>query len=381
MDVLSDAVTTMRTGRPHSSWNRLRAPWGLRFPPIDGAGFHIVLSGTCWLMPAGAEPLRLTTGDIALLLREPGHALADDPGSPLTPFRAGDRDRDDEQGAGAVSELLCGAYILDRSRPHPLLAELPDVIHMPARIGRQPRLQAAISLLGAELTERRAGSGASVSALLDLLLLYMLREWFDDQSARSPAGWPAALADPAVSVALQAMHAEPEASWTVRGLGERAGLSRTVFAQRFTALVGRPPLAYLTWWRMTVAAKLLRETDAPLPAVARRCGYSSEFAFAKAFKREFGAAPGAFRRQVLAQDRLVTRIVPRSGSLNDLAVLWDAGRTGGQIVCAAAALSPYRVSGERRRPGAAGRTAEYACTAADVGELADGSGAECDAAA
>jgi AraC-like DNA-binding protein len=69
-----------------------------------------------------------------------------------------------------------------------------------------------------------------------------------------------------------------------------------VFAQRFTALVGRPPLAYLTWWRMTVAAKLLRETDTPLPAVARRCGYSSEFAFAKTFKREFGVAPGAFRR-------------------------------------------------------------------------------------
>jgi AraC-like DNA-binding protein len=74
-------------------------------------------------------------------------------------------------------------------------------------------------------------------------------------------------------------------------------LSRTAFAQRFTALVGRPPLAYLTWWRMTMAARLLRESDAPLATVARRCGYSSEFAFAKAFKREFGVAPGAFRRQ------------------------------------------------------------------------------------
>jgi AraC-like DNA-binding protein len=296
MDALSDAVTTMRTGRPHSNRNRLRAPWGLRFPPTDGAGFHIVLSGTCWLLPMDAEPLRLATGDMVLLLREPGHALADDPGSPLTAFRVGDRDREDKPGTGAVTELLCGAYVLDRSRPHPLLADLPDVIHLPAHLGRHPRLQAAVGLLGAELAEPRAGAGASVSALLDLLLLYMLRAWFDDRSAGSSAGWPAALADPAVSAALHAMHAEPEASWTVRGLGERAGLSRTVFAQRFTALVGRPPLAYLTWWRMTVAAKLLRETDTPLPAVARRCGYSSEFAFAKTFKREFGVAPGAFRR-------------------------------------------------------------------------------------
>jgi AraC-like DNA-binding protein len=298
MDVLSDAVTTMRTGRPHSNRNRLRTPWGLRFPPTDGAGFHIVLSGTCWLLPAGAEPLRLTTGDIVFLPREPGHALADEPDNSLTEFRAGGRDREDEPGTGGtVTELLCGAYVLDRSRPHPLLADLPDVVHLPAHVGRHPRLRTAVDLLGAELAEPRAGATASVSALLDLLLLYMLRAWFDEQSTGSPAGWPAALADPAVSAALHAMHAEPEAPWTVRGLSGRAGLSRTVFAQRFTALVGRPPLAYLTWWRMTVAARLLRETDAPLFTVAGRCGYSSEFAFAKTFKREFGVAPGAFRRR------------------------------------------------------------------------------------
>jgi len=78
-------------------------------------------------------------------------------------------------------------------------------------------------------------------------------------------------------------------------VADRVGLSRTVFAQRFTALVGRPPLAYLTWWRMTAAARLLRETDGPLSAVARRCGYASEFAFAKAFKRAYGSTPGQYR--------------------------------------------------------------------------------------
>lgn len=297
MDVLSGAVTTMRTGRPHSNRNRLGAPWGLRFPPTDGAGFHIVLSGTCWLLPAHAAPLRLATGDIVFLPREPGHALADDPTSPLTEFRLGGRDRVDAPGTGPVTDLLCGAYVLDRSRPHPLLADLPDVVHLPAQVGRHQRLRTAVDLLGAELAEPRAGTTASVSALLDLLLLYMLRAWFDDQATGAPTGWPAALADPAVSAALHAMHAEPEAQWTVRELGARAGLSRSVFAQRFTTLVGRPPLAYLTWWRMTVAAGLLRETDAPLSTVARRCGYSSEFAFAKTFKREFGVAPGAHRRQ------------------------------------------------------------------------------------
>jgi AraC-like DNA-binding protein len=309
VDVLSDAVTMLHTGRPHSNSNRLRAPWGIRFPSTDGAGFHIVLMGTCWLLRAGVEPLRLATGDIVLLPREPGHALADDPASPLIDFRAGPNrsgpsDHADTDGYGgpgpggrAVTELLCGAYMFDRFRLHPLLADLPDVIHLPARVGHHPRLRAAVDLLGAELAAPRAGTAASMSALLDLLLLYMLRAWFDDHSTDSSTGWPAALADPAVSAALRAIHTEPETPWTVGELGARAGLSRTVFAQRFTALVGRPPLTYLTWWRMTLAARLLRETDSPLPAVARRCGYSSEFAFAKTFKREFGVPPGAFRRE------------------------------------------------------------------------------------
>lgn len=298
MDLLSDAVTTMRSGRPHSNRNRLRAPWGLRFPATEGAGFHIVLSGVCWLLPTAAEPLRLTTGDIVFLPREPGHALADDPGSSLTEFQLHGWDHQDEPATGgAVTELLCGAYVLDRSRPHPLLADLPTVVHLPAHIGRHPRLRAAVDLLAAEIAEPRSGATASVSALLDLMLLYLLRAWFEEQSAASSIGWPAALADPKISAALQAMHSAPQTPWTVRALGVQAGLSRTVFAQRFTALVGRPPLEYLTWWRMTMAAKLLRETDAPLSSVAGRCGYSSEFAFAKAFKREFGAAPGAFRRQ------------------------------------------------------------------------------------
>ncbi|MCK9926585.1 AraC family transcriptional regulator [Frankia sp. Mgl5] len=298
MDVLSDAVTMMRSGRPHSNISRLPTRWGVRFPPTEGAGFHIVLVGTCWLLPEGTEPVRLSTGDIVLLPHESGHVLADDPDSPLTDFRIGPRVPEDEPDTGRiVAELLCGAYVLDRSRPHPLLAELPDVIHLPARVGHHPRLRAAIDLLGAELAAPGMGATASVSALLDLLLLYMLRTWFDDQSTGSSTGWPAALTDPAISAALHAMHAQPEASWTVRELGARAGLSRTVFAQRFTTLVGRPPMAYLTWWRMTVAARLLRETDASLSSVARRCGYSSEFAFAKTFKREFGVAPGFFRRQ------------------------------------------------------------------------------------
>nr|WP_246001678.1 helix-turn-helix transcriptional regulator [Allorhizocola rhizosphaerae] len=127
-----------------------------------------------------------------------------------------------------------------------------------------------------------------------MLLLFVLRAWFDEQpDARG--GWAAVLRDPAIVAALEGIHREPARAWTVEELARLAGLSRSAFAKRFTALVGRPPLAYLTWWRMTTAARLLRSSDTSLRAVAAKAGYASEFAFAKAFKREYGTAPGRYR--------------------------------------------------------------------------------------
>jgi AraC-like DNA-binding protein len=130
------------------------------------------------------------------------------------------------------------------------------------------------------------------------MLLYVLRAWLAERSAADePAGWAAALRDPGVSRALADVHDDPARAWTVEDLAARGAMSRSTFAQRFTAMVGQPPLTYLTWWRMTVAGRLLRESDEPLVAVARQVGYGSEFAFAKAFKREFGVAPGRYRRE------------------------------------------------------------------------------------
>ncbi|GAA2632439.1 hypothetical protein GCM10010411_83410 [Actinomadura fulvescens] len=192
--------------------------------------------------------------------------------------------------------MLCGAYSLDQARAHPLFAELPEVMHLPARVGRHPSLQGAIELLGRELDrETPLGGDAALPALLDLLLLYIVRAWYDDRPGDTATGWAAALRDPAVAAALRGIHEQSERLWTVQSPAGHAGLSRAAFARRFTDLVGSPPLAYLTWWRMTMAARLLCDTDLPLRAVAARTGYTSEFAFARAFKREFGAAPGRYR--------------------------------------------------------------------------------------
>ncbi|MEV4840563.1 AraC family transcriptional regulator [Nonomuraea sp. NPDC049486] len=317
MDVLSDAVTAARVGRPHSSRLVGKVPFAADFPAGEGcAGFHVVLQGSCLLLPREADPVPLAVGDVVFLPTAAAHGLASAPAAP----------------PGGTVVLLCGGYPMDQDRVHPLLTELPEIVHLPAKVGRDPSLQAVVELLAQELdraptTEGDAlpllssqargvdgdglpvlsgqedgrvpalgggapGGDAALPALLDLLLLYILRAWLAEQSG----GWAGALRDPAVDAALRAVHGDLARPWTVEALGRQGGLSRAAFARRFAALVGRPPLAYLTWWRLTSAARLLRDTDEPLTAIAAQVGYGSEHALAHAFKREYGLAPGAYRR-------------------------------------------------------------------------------------
>jgi AraC-like DNA-binding protein len=306
VDVLSDTITAMRTGQPHSARSRVSGPFARRHPAVPGAGFHVVLQGSAWLHPADGEPVELREGDVAFLPHGSPHGLADSLSTPL-PDRTsalpppGPADPPAPAGS-ATTVLLCGAYLLERSGAHPVLDDLPDVVHLPTTVGRHPGLRGAVDLLGAELDRPRPGADAMVTALLDVLLLHILRAWLDDRATTGHlTGWAAALSDQPVAAALRAVHAEPARAWTVEGLGAAAGLSRSAFARRFTALVGRPPLAYLAWWRMTLAARRLRAGDAPVAAVAREVGYGSEFAFAAAFKREFGTPPGAYRRTAAAR--------------------------------------------------------------------------------
>lgn len=256
VDVLSDVVAAMRTGRAHSARARRPASFGRWFPPADAAGFHIVVRGSCWLFPADGAPLALGAGDVAFLPHGAAHGLADNPSTPMAdssvaaPPGGQDGGQDGKDGTGGTI-LLCGAYLLDRSRTHPLLGDLPQVIHVPASSSRHPQLTAAVELLDAELALSRPGSDAMVPALLEVLLLHILRAWFDDQDSDqdrrgAATGWALALRDPAISAALRAAHGDPDRPWTVEELGARAGLSRAAFSRRFTALVGQPPLGYLT---------------------------------------------------------------------------------------------------------------------------------------
>ncbi|MFG2821261.1 AraC family transcriptional regulator [Kitasatospora sp. NPDC048365] len=310
MDVVSDAIAAVRVGRPSTNRLRVAGTWSTRLSPYDGAGFHVVLEGGCRLLlddpgdPGGCGsghpgPLILRTGDAVLLPHGTGHVLMDEEADLAAADRAvpferlldGSAPRPPRTGPGQA-ELLCGKYRLDRSRTHPLMAELPSVVHLPNRVGGHPELRAAIDLLGGELLDQRPGGQIAVPSLLDLLLVYMVRAWLAEGSA---GAWPAVLGDPVASAALRALHADPAAGWTNDRLAAAAGVSRPTLARRFTALVGRPPMAYLTWWRLTFAATLLRDTTDPLATIADRVGYGSPYAFSHAFARHFGTTPGRYR--------------------------------------------------------------------------------------
>ncbi|MGW1892891.1 AraC family transcriptional regulator [Streptomyces sp. NPDC002004] len=301
MDVVSDAVSAVRVGRPSSNRVRVGGTWCTRLAPYDGAGFHVVLKGRCRLLTDDGAPLSLGAGDAVLLPHGTEHVLADagtdataaERAVPFERWLDGSIPPPPRAGAGEV-ELLCGKYRLDRSRAHPLLAELPEVVHLPNRIGTHPELRAAIDLLGGELGEQRPGACIAVPSLLDLLLVYMIRSWM----AEGTAGvWPSVLGDPVAAAALRALHSDPAAPWTNERLAGEAGVSRPTLARRFTALVGRPPMAYLTWWRLTFAAALLRDTPDPLATIARRVGYGTPYALSHAFNREFGTTPGRYRAE------------------------------------------------------------------------------------
>lgn len=275
MDVVSDAISAVRVGSPSSDRLRVSGEWRVRLPPYEGAGFHVVLGGSCRLLRDGddGDPVTLGPGDVTLLPHGTGHALT-------------------SAGDGGEVELLCGKYRLDRSRTHPLMAELPQVVHLPHRVGEHPELRSAVDLLARELEEQRPGGCLALPSLLDLLLVYMVRAWMG--RARTGA-WPVVLNDPVTTAALRALHSDPAAPWTAERLAAEAGVSRATLARRFTAPVGRSPMAYLTWWRLTLAAARLRESDAPLATVARETGYGSPYALSHAFSREFGVTPGRYR--------------------------------------------------------------------------------------
>lgn len=277
MDVLSDAIGTMRVGRPSLSLEAADRSWEKEAPAFEGARFYVGTAGRIRVTAPNESVITLQPGDAVLLPHGAAHTLVN--------------------ATDSTAQFLSGAYRLERVRPHPLFQDLADLVSLPARPDRYPGLQASIDLLLSELGEPMHGRDLVLPALLEVLLVHLIRACLIARAGLQATGWCVALDDEVIARSLRAVHERPADPWTVESLGAHAGLSRAAFARRFTAMVGQPPLTYLTWWRLTMAARLLQTTDVPLSAVAQRSGYGSAYAFANAFKREYGISAGRYRQQ------------------------------------------------------------------------------------
>ncbi|GAB6900342.1 AraC family transcriptional regulator [Kineosporia succinea] len=287
MDLVSTALAGARVGEAGARWFGGSGRWGARFDAFAGIGFHAVTSGSAWLIGAAGDPVPVTAGDVVLIPSGAEHALTLQPRPlPEVPLlalgpQAPPRDADTYDLA-----VLCGAYRLKSGQVHTFLRGLPELIVV--RPDASHELSALITVLGGDVAnDEQAGASITRTALIDLILVNALRVW---------RGASFEVDDVQVAAVLDAMHASPQEPWTVERLGALAGLSRTAFSRRFVAQTGRSPMSYLISQRLTRAAQLLCDTDAPLASVAVQVGYGSEFAFANAFRREFGVSPGRYRR-------------------------------------------------------------------------------------
>jgi AraC-like DNA-binding protein len=327
MDVLGDVLAVARVDASLLATFDAQSPWGIDLPTRSGASFHTVISGTCWLSVEGTPLLQLVPGDLILLPQGTRHVLTAEPGLPTRLF-------DDElkrdlitpegelviTGLGARTRILCAGYGYDTDIAHPVLSLLPSVLHVStSHPSSGPWLRGVIDLLAHETGSGQRGTdgiGSSTAAarLLDLLLIHVVRAWLSqadggvDASVGATAlansagsadhpSWLTGLRDPLTARALGALHAEPSRAWTLETLAASVHVSRATLARRFTEHVGEPPLAYLARWRMELAAQQLRETAWPVAVVAHGVGYTSEFAFNRAFARRHGCPPGRYRRQ------------------------------------------------------------------------------------
>ncbi|MGY1690691.1 AraC family transcriptional regulator [Geodermatophilus sp. SYSU D01105] len=309
MDALASLLEQVRSRGALFGRNVVEPPWSVRFAEDSPLTLVTMLRGSGWIVPDDADPVPVGGTDVAVVVGTRPFTVAHDRDASAPPLYVllpgnrctaadGSAPTDDlwlgPRTCGARLDgptvLLTGTYPVRGHASARLVRALPRVLVVP----RTGQLGPAVELTVAEIEREEPGQQAVLDRLLDLLLLSALREWFARPDVEPPA-WYRALGDPVVGRALRLLHEDPARPWTVAALAEEAGVARATLARRFTELVGEPPMAYLTGWRLCLAADLLAGTDATVEAVARRVGYGSGFGLSVAFTRVYGTRPSAFR--------------------------------------------------------------------------------------
>ncbi len=300
MDPLSGVLALLKPRSYLTAGFDVGGDWAVRFDNQAGAiKCYAVTSGACWLRVDGLDdPVRIDVGDCFVLPSGRSFTLASD--MALSPVAARDVFAGARHGGvvvhnGGGNLFLAGTrFEVDGRKARALLGALPPVVHLDAA-EEQAALRWSIERMMVEVREGRPGASLATHHLAHMMLLQALRLYLSRQ-AGDQVGWFYALADPRLSAAIGAMHADPAHRWTLGELAGRAGLSRSVFTQRFREKVGETPIAYLTRWRMMLAGERLATSREPLAQTAHAFGYASENAFNTAFKRVMGRSPRRYAR-------------------------------------------------------------------------------------
>ena len=318
MDALSDVLKSVRLEGAVYINAEFTAPWCIRgecgLPSVRArlagaehvAFFHFLVEGSCKVRLAdGAETFEAGAGDLVLFPREGRHLMGTD--LHLAPMEADAMAASGSGaegglfhlrygGGGAATRFVCGYIACSRSVCRPLLDALPRALCITVGDGPAATLLRELLRVGVhESSAGRPGASSVLAKLSELMFVEAMRRHLEGLPPGG-RGWLAAVRDAQVGRALALLHAEPGKAWTVDDLAREAALSRSALAERFAALVGEPPMQYLTRWRLALAAQALRSHGDAVVRVAERSGYESEAAFSRAFKREFGMPPAAWRR-------------------------------------------------------------------------------------
>jgi AraC-like DNA-binding protein len=317
-DALSDVLKSVRLEGAVYLNAEFTAPWCIRGElgvasvreRLAGAEhvafFHFLTEGACKVRLAeGGEVLEALAGDLILFPQEGRHLMGTDlhlapmeSGATVTPSPSSNARlfHMSHGGGGTATRFICGYLACNRSLFRPLLEALPRMLRIRVADGQAAALLRDLFRAGArESSASQPGAGSMLARLAELLFVEALRSYIGTLPPNGK-GWLAGVRDPQVGRALGLLHGDPGKAWTVDDLAREVALSRSALAERFSELVGESPMQYLIRWRLALAAQVLRDGREPIARVAERSGYESEASFSRAFKREFGTPPAAWRK-------------------------------------------------------------------------------------
>ncbi len=297
-DVLTEVLETVHFKSVLYFKQALGQSWGMAIAQGSNAQFHFVTSGEC-VFEVGGNSGVLRKGDILIIPHGTAHKLKGDVHANCRPGR----EMLDEimqgtwpvpRGFSTVTELICGHYEIDKEVGHPIFNQLPMVIHISEQSYQRWSLFAAVlELIIAEMDGQRPGHDTISQRLAEVLFILIMRFHYQEHSS----GGTNLFSDRKIYEAVALMHREIEKPWTVNGLAQRVGISRTLFMERFKKSVGDTPIKYLTNWRMIKARQLLKNTDLAMNDIADVIGYPSASSFQRAFKKWNQITPGNYRRK------------------------------------------------------------------------------------